>query len=68
MNFRPVKFAPFRYSWQDVLRNNKQLSKSEFADLANLSNRTAERYIKQFVDSKLLKVVGGGKYTKYEIV
>lgn len=23
MNFWLVKFAPFRYSWQDVLRNGK---------------------------------------------
>ena len=52
----------------EFFRNNKQLSKSEFAELANLSSRTAERYIKQFVDLKLIKVIGGGKYTKYEIV
>jgi ATP-dependent DNA helicase RecG len=52
----------------EIFRNNKQLTKAEFAELANLTHRTAERYIKQFVDSKLIKVVGGGKYTKYEIV
>lgn len=52
----------------EIFRNNKQLSKSEFADLSNLSHRTAERYIKHFVDLKLIKVIGGGKYTKYEIV
>jgi ATP-dependent DNA helicase RecG len=51
----------------EIFRNNRQLSKAEFAELTNLTNRTAERYLKQFVDLELIKVIGGGKYIKYEI-
>jgi len=44
------------------------LSKAEFAELASLTTRTAERHIKKFVDLKLIKLIGGGKYSKYEIL
>jgi ATP-dependent DNA helicase RecG len=49
----------------EIFREKKPVSKSEFADFADLTTRTAERYLKRYVDFNLIKVVGGGKYTKY---
>lgn len=49
----------------EIFREKRPVSKSEFAEFADLTTRTAERYLKRYVDFNLIKVVGGGKYTKY---
>ncbi len=49
----------------EIFREKRPVSKSEFAEFSNLTSRTAERYLKRYVDLNLIKVVGGGKYTKY---
>lgn len=49
----------------EIFREKRPVSKSEFAEFADLTARTAERYLKRYVDFNLIKVVGGGKYTKY---
>ncbi|MEO9533660.1 MAG: ATP-binding protein [Crocinitomicaceae bacterium] len=49
----------------DFFRGEKILSKSEFSELTGLTDRTAERMLKKFVEINLIKKEGGGRSTKY---
>lgn len=51
----------------EVLRAKRILSKSEFAKLTGLSNRTAERLLKKYVDLDLVLKQGLGPSTVYTI-
>jgi ATP-dependent DNA helicase RecG len=51
----------------EILRARRNLSKTEFANLAGLPNRTAERLLKKFVDLKLVLKQGLGPSTIYNI-
>jgi ATP-dependent DNA helicase RecG len=42
------------------------VSRSEFAEHFTLNPKTAQRQLSKLRDAGLLRVVGGGKYTKYE--
>ena len=51
----------------EIFRNNKYITKSEFAGQTGLPNRTAERLLKKFVDLKLIYKQGSGSNTSYYI-
>ncbi|MCK9254776.1 MAG: hypothetical protein M0P36_03205, partial [Bacteroidales bacterium] len=51
----------------EIFRKNKPISKSEFVVFSGLATRTAERYLKEWMDKGLLKRVGAGPSTKYKI-
>lgn len=51
----------------EIFRKNKSISKREFADANKLSDRTAERYLKDWLDKGLLIRIGSGPTTKYKI-
>lgn len=51
----------------EFFRTGNPISKSEFAEFATMPTRTAERYLKRFVDLKLIKVVGSARNTRYSI-
>lgn len=52
----------------EIFRNQKHLSKLEFAQQNSLSFRSAERLLKKFSDLKLIKKRGSGKATDYIII
>lgn len=51
----------------EIFRKNEHISKREFADANKLSDRTAERYLKDWLDKGLLIRIGSGPATKYKI-
>lgn len=51
----------------EIFREHKPVSKSEFAETAELPYRTAERLLKKFVDMSLIRKQGSGPSTKYVI-
>lgn len=51
----------------EIFREHKPVSKAEFAETTKLSNRTAERLLKKFVDLNLISRQGSGPSTKYLI-
>jgi ATP-dependent DNA helicase RecG len=51
----------------EIFRQKRPISKSEFVEFTRLASRTAERYLKDWTDSGLLKKVGSGPSTKYEL-
>lgn len=51
----------------EILRAERSLSKSDFAKLSYLTNRTAERLLKKFVDLELVLKQGSGPSTIYKI-
>lgn len=51
----------------EIFRQNKPVSKSEFAEFAGLAPRTAERYLKEWTDKSLICRIGSGPNTKYII-
>lgn len=51
----------------EIFRQKRPVSKSEFAEFSGLASRTAERYLKDWTESGLLKKVGSGPSTKYEL-
>jgi ATP-dependent DNA helicase RecG len=51
----------------EIFRQQRPISKLEFVEFSGLASRTAERYIKEWVDSGLLMKVGSGPRTKYKM-
>ncbi|MBN2639682.1 MAG: hypothetical protein JXR65_11430 [Bacteroidales bacterium] len=51
----------------EIFRQKRPVSKSEFVEFAGLATRTAERYLKEWVDTGLLIKVGSGPSTKYKM-
>lgn len=51
----------------EIFREKRPVSKSEFVEFSGLATRTAERYLKEWVDSNLLITVGSGPSTKYKM-
>lgn len=51
----------------EIFRQKRPVSKSEFVEFSGLASRTAERYLKDWAESGLLKKVGSGPSTKYEL-
>ena len=49
----------------ELFRDRKEHSKRELVAFLGLPQRTAERYIKKFVDVGMLKKTGSGRSTKY---
>jgi len=50
----------------EVFRSGEPVSKSEFVEFSGLTQRTAERYIKEWTDNGLLLKIGSGPSTKYK--
>jgi predicted HTH transcriptional regulator len=48
------------------IQSKGAVSRSEFAQHFELNPKTAQRQLSKLRDAGLLKVVGAGKYTKYE--
>jgi ATP-dependent DNA helicase RecG len=51
----------------EIFRKKRPVSKSEFVEFSGLATRTAERYLKEWVDTGLLLKVGSGPSTKYKM-
>jgi ATP-dependent DNA helicase RecG len=51
----------------EIFRQKRPFSKSEFVEFTGLATRTAERYLKDWSDKGLLKKIGSGPSTKYEL-
>jgi len=51
----------------EIFRNNKSITKSEFAISTGLPSRTAERLLKKFTDLKLISKLGAGPNISYLI-
>lgn len=51
----------------EIFRQKRPVSKSEFVEFTGLATRTAERYLKDWSEIGLLKKVGSGPSTKYEL-
>jgi len=51
----------------EIFREKRPVSKSEFVKFSGLAARTAERYLKEWVDKDLLIKVGSGPGTKYQM-
>lgn len=51
----------------EIFREKRPVSKAEFVAFSGLATRTAERYLKEWVDSGLLIKVGSGPSTKYRM-
>lgn len=51
----------------ELFREKRPVSKSEFVEFSGLASRTAERYLKDWVDNGLLIKVGSGPSTKYQM-
>lgn len=51
----------------EIFRKKRPVSKSEFVEFTGLASRTAERYLKTWTENGLLKKVGSGPSTKYEL-
>lgn len=51
----------------ELFREKRPVSKSEFVEFSGLASRTAERYLKDWVDNGLLIKVGSGPSTKYKM-
>lgn len=51
----------------EIFRQKRPVSKLEFVEFSGLASRTAERYIKEWVDSGLLMKVGSGPRTRYQM-
>lgn len=49
----------------EIFRGKRPVSKSDFVDFTRLASRTAERYLKEWTDTGLLRKVGSGRSTKY---
>lgn len=49
----------------EIFRGKRPVSKSEFVEFTGLAARTAERYLKDWTDTGLLRKVGSGRSTKY---
>lgn len=51
----------------EIFREKRPVSKSEFVQFTGLATRTAERYLKEWVDKGLLIKVGSGPSTRYQM-
>jgi predicted HTH transcriptional regulator len=51
----------------EIFREHKLVSKVDFAKQAGLTNRTAERILKKFTDTNLIRKQGAGPKTNYII-
>lgn len=51
----------------EIFRENRPVSKSEFVQFTGLATRTAERYLKDWLDKGLLYKIGSGPSTKYQM-
>jgi len=51
----------------EIFRGKRPVSKAEFVEFSGLTSRTAERYLKEWVDNGLLIKVGSGPSTKYQM-
>lgn len=51
----------------EIFREKRPVSKSEFVEFSGLAVRTAERYLKEWVDKGLLIRISSGPTTKYQI-
>jgi len=61
------KLKPNELKTYEIIREKRTLSKSDFAKLSGLPDRTAERLLKKFVDLGLLLKRDSGPATKYII-
>ena len=51
----------------EIFREKRPVSKSEFVQFSGLAARTAERYLKDWLDKGLLHKIGSGPSTKYQM-
>jgi ATP-dependent DNA helicase RecG len=51
----------------EIFREKRPISKSEFVEYTGLATRTAERYLKGWIDIGLLSMIGSGPSSKYQV-
>lgn len=61
------QLSPKELEYFELFRLKRPVSKSEFVQYSGLATRTAERYLKDWTDSRLLIKRGSGPSTKYEL-
>lgn len=62
-----TELKPDELKAYEIFREKRILTKSDFAELKGLPDRTAERLLKRFVDLGLILKQGSGPATKYQI-
>ena len=51
----------------EIFREKRPVSKSDFVSYSGLASRTAERYLQEWTENKMLTKIGSGPITKYII-